>query len=273
MGTSSIYKGPIGKNPLLPEGFEDDSITKDEKQDHNTDNNEKKQEDNEKQMGSWQETKKAMSQYIKGSSSSKARVLNNYVKAYGGAKRASTQSASGRNSTVQLGKFLSSIRSVGIIKTFEKLHIDYVGKSVETLLSEMVNIISSNSNTKEDAIARNATIEALSEIYDFLEQNNKDITSLDRIDDCIFEQIMSIYISDYIFEKMLNDLQSRFEQYAKNTQEALRVEKEFKDYIKNSVDIKLKQAKLEQIDYNNADIGKIIENLYTECFEVLEVCV
>lgn len=96
---------------------------------------------------------------------------------------------------------------------------------------------------------------------------------MDRIDDCIFEQIMSIYISDYIFEKMLNDLQSRFEQYAKNTQEALRVEKEFKDYIKNSVDIKLKQAKLEQIDYNNADIGKIIENLYTECFEVLEVCV
>lgn len=280
MGTSSIYGGPTDKNPLLPEGFEDEYIN-DEGSDKSNLNDETEEEggklnEEEKQKvealnGSWQETKKAMSQYITGSSSNKGRVTSNYVRAIGGSKAASTQAVSGRRATVQLGGFLSSIAQDGIYKTLENLHIDYIGKSVETLLSEIVNLISPNSNSKEDAVARNALIEVECKMYEFIVENGMGIESLDNMNDVIFDEIMSSYVTAYIFERMLNDLQSRFEKYSENAQAALQKEKEFKEFIQISVELRLNDAKLSKLDYQDKSIDRFIRDLYTECYRVLEV--
>ncbi|ASA23372.1 hypothetical protein [Paenibacillus donghaensis] len=270
MGTSSIYGGPNDRNPLLPEGFNDDLDNDQEsKADDENSNNPEKEDTPVK--GSWQETKKAMSQYITGSSNSRGRVVSNYVKASGGSRAASNQAISGKSSTVQLGRLLLSISQIGILRTFEKLHIDYIGKSIETLLSEIVNLISPNSDTKEDIIARNATIEVQCMIYEFIEENQMDITSLDRMNEVIFDEIMRSYVSTYIFERMLNDLQSRFERYADNAQIALQKEKEIREYVKVSVEIKFDDIKMSKLDYNDKSIDSIIGNLYRECYEVLEV--
>lgn len=211
-----------------------------------------------------------MSQYITGNSSNKGRVTRNYVKASGGSRAASNQAVSGRRSTVQLGNFLSSIARVGIYKTLENLHIDYIGKSVETLLSEIVNLISPNSNTKEDAVARNAIIEVECKMYEFILENGMDIESLDNINEVIFDEIMSSYVTSYIFERMLSDLQSRFEKYANNAQVALQKEKEFREFIQISVELRLNDVKLSKLDYQDKSIDGIIRDLYTECYRVLE---
>jgi hypothetical protein len=270
MGTSSIYNGPKDKNPLLPEGFGDEYEESMNTEEAN-ENNEKGEEMEEIPSGSWQETKKAMSQYITGSSSNKGKVLRNYVKASGGARASAKQAVSGRRATIQLGRVLSSIASEGIIKTLEKLKIDYKGKSVQSLLSELVNEISSNSNTKEDIVARNATIQALSELYEYMDENNMDLYSLDNMNEEIFDAIMASFVSNYIFERMLNDLESRFEKYADNPLEAIEIERELEEYIKESVDIKLKEITFNRLDYNDSGINSIIEKTYKECYEVLEV--
>jgi len=281
MGTSSIYGGPTDKNPLLPEGFEDEYMKNDEEVDTDSPDNETEDKEgnldeegaknNQHQNGSWQETKRAMSQYITGNSNNKGRVVSNYVRASGGSKAASNQAVSGRRTTVQLGRFLSSIAQVGIYKTLEKLHIDYLGKSVETLLSEIVNIISPNSNTKEDIVARNALIEVECKMYEFIVENGMDIKSLDNMNEVIFNEIMSSYVTAYIFERMLNDLHSRFEKYADNAQVALQKEKEFREFIQISVELKLNDVKLSKLDYQDKSIDRIIKDLYMECYEVLEV--
>ncbi|SDH21605.1 hypothetical protein SAMN04489735_101659 [Aneurinibacillus thermoaerophilus] len=258
MGTSSIYNGPKDRNPLLPEGFEEEyeeSLDKSAKE----------------TLGSWQETKKVVSQYINGSINNRSRILRNYVKASGGARNSANRAISGRNSNIQLGRFLSSIISEGIIKTLESLKIEYKGKSVEALLSELVNVISPNSNTKEDIVAKNATIQALSQLYEYIEENNMDINALDKMNDDIFNEVMSSFVSNYIFERMLNDLQSRFEKYAENSQVALDKEKELEEYIKESVNIKLKKVAFNKLNYNDPSIDSIIKQIYIECYEVLEV--
>lgn len=281
MGTSSIYGGPTDKNPLLPEGFEDEYINDEDSDksnpDHETEEEEGKPNDEEEKQkkellnGSWQETKKAMSQYITGSSSSKGRVASNYVRATGGSKSASNQAVSGRRATIQLGRFLSSIAQDGIYKTLENLHIDYIGKSVETLLSEIVNLISPNSNSKEDAVARNALIEVECKMYEFIVENGLEIESLDNMNEAIFDEIMSSYVTAYIFERMLSDLQSRFEKYADNAQVALQKEKEFREFIQISVELRLNDVKLSKLDYQDKSIDRLIRDLYTECYRVLEV--
>ena len=60
----------------------------------------------------------------------------------------------------------------------ESLQIDYVGKSVESLLSEIVNFISPNSDTKEDIVARNALIEVECKMYELIIESGNDIESL-----------------------------------------------------------------------------------------------
>jgi len=255
MGTSSIYNGPKD-NPLLPEGFED------EYKDHM---------ENQESKGSWQEAKKVMSQYITGSINNRGRVLRNYVKASGGAGASASRAVSGRNSTVRLGRFLSGIVSEGVIKTLERLKFEYRGKSAEALLSEMVNVISPNSNTKEDIVAKNATIQALSQLYDYIAENNMDINSIDNMNEEMFNEVMSTFVSNYIFEKMLNDLQSRFEKYAEDSRTALDKEKELEEYIKESVNVKLNKVSFDKLNYNDSGVDSIIKQIYVECYEVLEV--
>jgi hypothetical protein len=270
MGTSSIYNGPKDRNPLLPEGFEDEyNTTKEEEEGQEKDdkNNIKFEEIS---IGSWQETKKIMSQYITGYTNNRGRVIRNYVKASGGSKAATERADSGRRATVRLGQFLSSIAADGIIKTLENLKIEFKGKSVESLLSEIVNVIAGTSNTKEDIVAKNATIEALSYLYQFIEENDMTLDSLDNINEEIFNEVMSSFINNYIFERMLNDLQSRFEKYADSPQSAIEKEKELEDYIKESVELKLKEVNFNSLDYHNSSINIVIEETYKECYEVLE---
>lgn len=279
MGTSSIYGGPSDKNPLLPEGFEDEYVD-DEDMDNYDPDNETESEDSKPSeeenqegplKGSWQETKTSMSQFITGTSNNKGRIASNYVRASGGSKVASSKAISGRSATIQLGKFLSSIVRDGIYKTLESLHIDYIGKSVETLLSEIVNLISPNSTTKEDAAARNALIEVECKMYEFIVENEMDLEALDTMNGVLFDEIMSSYVTVYIFEKMLNDLHSRFEKYGDDTQVALQKEKEFRQFIQVSVELKLKDAKLSKLDYQDKSIDRIVKELYAECYRVLEV--
>lgn len=263
MGTSSIYNGPNDKNPLLPEGFEED---------FNEDQNYENLQEVNTSPGTWKETKKAMSQYVTGNSPSKGRILRNYIKASGGGRTASKNAVTGRNTMMQLGRFLSSISKEGFIRTMEMLQIDFIGKNVGTLLSEVVNIICNNSSTKEDIIARTATLEALYQIYEYIEENDMEISCLDSIDDVLFHQIMNSYISSYIYERILNDLQRSFEAYAENNTDALEKEHEFKEYIQSSVEIKLNDIRLSKIDYYDEKIEDIVENVYTQCYQTLEVC-
>ncbi|WP_422656687.1 Qat anti-phage system associated protein QatB [Paenibacillus sp. EC2-1] len=278
MGTSSIYNGPGNRNPLLPEGFEDDYVDSEELE---QDKNEPKEEENKPKgrddnndailSGSWQETKKSMSQFINGTSNNKGRIVGNYVRASGGSRVASSRAVSGRNTTVNLGSFLSNILRDGIYRTLQSLQIDYVGKSVEDLLSEIVNFISPNSNTKEDIVARNALIEVECKMYELIIENGKDIESLNTLNEEMFDEIMNSYVTSYIFEGMLNDLQSRFEMYGDDTKVAQQKEREFKEFIEISVELKLRDVRLSKVDYQDKSIHSIVKEIYRECYYILEV--
>ncbi|MGD6803841.1 Qat anti-phage system associated protein QatB [Rossellomorea aquimaris] len=265
MGTSSIYNGPKDKNPLLPEGFEDEYDP-----DHQ-DNNDDDQELAEPILEfPWQAAKKSMSQFINDKSKNKGRIARNYVRALGGANNAAKSAKAARSSTIQLGRFLSDVITEGIEKTLSKLEIEFRGKSVESLFSELVNVIAGDSNSKEDIAAKNASMEALSELYNFLEQNEMDIRKLESMDENFIDKVMEIFVNSYLIERLLKDLQSRFEKYAEDISTAITKENEVKEYITESVAVTLNQVRFNNLDYRNKNIDKIVEGIYRDCYEVLE---
>lgn len=84
MGTSNIFYGPV--KPLLPDGYDDAS---DDGEDDDT------TPDSEKPLVSlyrWKDAKTSMTNYVKGRSSDRGRVMNRYVSAAGGSRRLSQSS-------------------------------------------------------------------------------------------------------------------------------------------------------------------------------------
>ena len=81
---------------------------------------------------------------------------------------------------------------------------------------------------------------------------------------------MRTYISSYIFQRFLNDLESRFEVHSQNTGSALSLENEIKEYIDGVVINKLKDNDLASLDYSSSTIMNSINDIYTDCYKVIE---
>lgn len=260
MGTSSIYNGPKDRNPLLPEGFEEEY----------NDNEDEKQEEEQKVLEPWRAAKTSMSKFINGTHNNRGRVVRSYVRALGGSKNAATTARRGIKSVVNLGNLLSSIVNEGIENTFQMLSVDFKGKSVQELFSTLVNVIVPESNTKEDSIARKAAVEALSQLYEFVEQNNMELNVLNNLSTELFNKVTSTFISSFIFERLLNDLESRFEKYASTIEIAISKELEVKEYIQQNTEVKLADFDFKNANFSENSIEGLIEKIYNECYKVLE---
>lgn len=269
MGTSSIFDGPV--SPQLPnddpESYDPLENQKPEESLEETDSN---QEEPLRTSFRWKDAKTVMTRYVKGSSTDCGKVLGGYVKASGGSKELAKSSVSGKSTMISLGGIIQDFRNQGVENTLELLQIDCVGKGVKEVLSRLVNAISGSSDSKEDIVARGAVNEAISVLYTMVMENDGDIESLQRIDEDKFRVVLETYMSEYIFSRMLGDLQSRFEKYGDKPKEAVKKERELKDYIRAIVEIRLKKIKPESMDYHSISISKEIENLFINCFRAFE---
>jgi len=284
MGTSSIYDGPV--NPLLPDDYDDsldhnNAPQPEENNDtpfegeHQTSEKPENEEQNNKETPvrfpyRWKDAKGAMTNYVKGSSSDRGRVMNRYVGAAGGSKQLSRMSISGKSTAVGIGRTIQDFRNNGVESTLQSLQIDCVGKGAKAALSELINVLSGKSDSKEDIIARGAAGEAIAEMYKIVNENDGDIESLRHIDEATFRSILEVFMSEYIFRKVMSDLQSRFEKYENNPSEAIKKEQELKDYIKVKVELRMNNIQPETLDYRSNSIPDEIEKLFVKCYQAFE---
>lgn len=288
MGTSSMYIGPSG-NPLLPGDFEDPLLT------DNKDNNEEEHQENEGEQvadnnpdvdsdstdyqneseasnedisnkDAWRNAKSFMSRIASGNSSNYRKGLSSYVKAHGGARKAAKSASSGTKTTVSLGRFISGTYGSDVRSVLEGYKIDYKGRSAVVILSKLINFIAPIPITKEDSIARKALIRTMEKLYELIEDENNDISTLEKIDKEVLDKIIPIQIESYIYERLLNDLGYRIETKSETPTDAIKLEKEIKEYIQALVETTLKGT-----DFSNFKfIEKEVEGLYNQCYLVME---
>lgn len=278
-----MYTGPSG-NPLLPSDFEDplssDSQTSDDLQETNEDNhNEEDDTDNDDTLDNqenssgiksdWTTAKTNMSKYASGNSINYRRAVSSHIKAYGGSSKAAKSASSGIKSTQNFGRFLFNSSSLGIRETLSQFKIDFEGKAAREILAEVINQIAPLPVTKEDSVARMATIRTMEILYEKIEDENKDISTLDKINKELLNEMIPIHIESYIYERIINDLGSRIEEYSSSPADAVNKEKEIKEYINSMVEVALKDKDFSKNEFNN-DVGEKVESLYSQCYKVME---
>jgi hypothetical protein len=262
MGTSSIYDGPMDNNPLLPDDIDELMNGEDQK--------DGEQIPESKKPKHWQNAKNSMSKYASGTSSNYKNAVKKYVQASGGSNKLAVNSAAGKSSLVRFGQALASFSENGVTETFRKLRIETTGKDVEVLFSELINAISVESNTKDESIAKDATVEALMVIYEHLEENNLDIESLEKLDDTLFDTALCEFTTSYIWGKILSELEKSFEKNGSDALSTIDKEKDIKEYIRNVVDIEFSKSKIDSKMVNESNIQSKVNELFREIYSTLE---
>ncbi|MDH4129077.1 MAG: hypothetical protein OEV44_10010 [Spirochaetota bacterium] len=278
MGTSSMYTGPGGGNPLLPEGYSPENDVMPERDDKPTkepeDKKKKDNPENDERKIARQEWSKAKANFTRFANNAKGatakRSVSSYVRAHGGAKRAGSTARSGKKTTTNLGNFLGSLNSIGWSQTFRDYNIDYIGKDVAEVLSLVVNKIGPEGNTKEDAYARSALINTMEVLYSKVENNETDMDKFSALDSIAYDEVMQCYIGEYIYERFIGEMASRLEMHIGNPGTAKEKEDIIKEYIKGTVELKNSDHKLNKVTYNAKNVKKIIDEIYTSCYSVLE---
>ena len=281
MGTSSMYTGP-SKNPLLPSDFEDTSSSnptdnenpKESNEDNQNGNNDKDDSDNNQQNtnsdnDNWSTAKNNMSRYASGTSNNFKRAVSSYVKAHGGAKNAAKTASGGIRSTANFGRFIINSSNQGIRETLSQYQIDYEGRTAKDILTDVINKLAPIPITKEDSVARKALIRTMEVLYEKIEDENKDITTLDKIDKALLNEMIPIQIESYIYERIINDLGSRIETKSSSPADAINKENELKEYINSKVEATLKGTDFSKLDFTK-NIEKEVASLYNQCYKVME---
>lgn len=263
MGTSSPYGGHKDSNPLLPPDYDGDDAAsgQDGKQPEVPD------QPTPQRDTPWRNVKTATSNYITGRSSNGTSGVNHIMRSYGRASGGTAgmmrSSGSGISAGHALGQFISSNpegSEYGRINAILQSEPD-----IRTALSKIADIISPVPEGKEDAVAREAIVNTLCQLYDYMDANKLEITDLSNLDASIQEQLFTTYVSEYIWGRMLNDLQVCFEKKAQTPERAAEVEKDFKDYIYAKVSVEVHKS-----SGNTAGNARFdVEKIFRDCYEVL----
>lgn len=287
MGTSSMYTGPSG-SPLLPDDFEDtsspdsnenpqepdsgnneDNETEETPSGDNQNENDSGQQNSDNNEKDWSNVKSHMSKYASGTSRNYKKAVSSYVKAHGGSKNAAKSARSGIKSTTRLGQFLSNSSNQGVRDTLSQYQIEYEGRSAKDILSDIINHIAPVPVTKEDSVARKALIRTMEVLYERIDDENNDITTLEKIDKELLNEMIPIQVESYIYERIINDLGSRIESNSTSPADAISKEKELKEYINSKVETRLNGRDFSEINFNQK-INLEVENLYKQCYKVME---
>jgi len=295
MGTSSSYGGRKDRNPLIPRDYaggdnlfptpggdmpppapdnsndpkEPDISKDDDKKSPKKDDSSKNTEKSKtpiKHEAPWKDAKTSFSRHIKGSNNKGFnKTMHAYGRASGSTKVIISSSRGGIHAGNALGQFLTN-NVQGSDDLSKRIRDIFSSKSdIKTTFSLLANALSPSPDDKESSVARDAVTNAMCHLYEYIEKNNLDISIVQKMDYDLQNYTLGIYLTEYIWGRMLNEFQSRIEEKIFEQNRANEVECEFREYIKNKVDVEIRKTR--NVDNNHNKINVV--RIYKSCCEVL----
>ena len=280
MGTSSSNNGPSNNTPLLPSWAEPmenppllDVDGEDENQPIPNDDESKPYRVEIPLSGEWRPAKNSLSSFIKNPSASTFKsAAKSYVRAGGGAKSITKSIIAGKKAGVRLGSLLSSFSNSGVGNTFrEYFNLDIDGLSLDSAINKIVDFLSPQDGTVEDSNTADAVAETLYEIYKDFDLSGNDLSVLDNITNENIQNILTSYVSSYIYTKWINELGIVMENKEISATLIVRIERQMKEFIKDSI-----KLEFSEIDFKNEstfeknEIRRIMDYVFETAYQSLE---
>ena len=178
---------------------------------------------------------------------------------------------SGRASTGRLGSFLSTVATRGIETAGRELGLaGLAGRSAAAVFAEIANRLAPSGATLEEAAARRAVDDALYALYERYDLGTADISSIDQMDADAIRDAIESSVSAYIYHRWLQELGDRIEENAVTVEDAVRLEREVRDYIEHTMHLDLQDVDVLRLDWVGPEGSGIVERIYREAYGLLE---
>lgn len=303
MGTSSSYGGPSDKTPLLPAwalppaapeeppppdeqpedtGPADDEAEQDGEPPAGADTAAEPAADNPAEnpkpvavppvvapTGTW---KSARIGFGKAVAFRTPQSFRKAARAYARASRGSGSGAagarSGKRATAALGGFLSAAAGQGgLQRALEGLGFGgVVGRDVNEVLAAISNALAPDGATKEEAAARDAVNEAIESLYERFLSEGRDLSALETMTPADIAASVAACVEAYVYNRWLGDLGVRIEQKAVSAAEAVRIERDVRAFIHETVRLDMTRVDVMTLDWRGEPGRLFVETIYRDAY-------
>jgi hypothetical protein len=211
-----------------------------------------------------------MTRFARGGGGSLGSIGRSYVSAGGGATGRASSARAGRQTTGRLGGFLASGVRDGFIQAARDIGLtNLVGRDVQFVLAAFVDLIAPTGATVEDAIARKALADTTWEVFQRYGVDVEGIAALDRLSREDVTSIVSFYISNYVNERLQEELFYRVEKGSLDESTANQYADQIKGFIAEVVRLDFQNIDPLRIDWQGAEGQDLIERKYQEAYGLL----
>jgi len=300
MGTSSSYGGPTGGNPLLPPWAQqpvepapvpNEPAAENDETNNNTEPSDDRDPVNDEgdapfvltataprresrgpTSGHWNSAKGNMTRFAGGGGRRNlSKAGSSYVRARGGSRGAASSSGASRGSTARLAAFLTDVAARGTTAAVTALGLSVVvGQSAEIILAAIAEALAPDGALLEDSVARQAVDDVLLVLFERYDLQEGSMNNLDAMDAGAVRELIVLSIAQSIYLRWLDDLGKCIETGAATTNDALRLEREVKDYVRETLALDLQSHDVLRIDWKGREGQGIVDRIYEEAYGFLE---
>lgn len=219
---------------------------------------------------SWRAPKSTMTRWVRSSGpASLGSVARSYVGASGGPRGASAASRQGRAATARIGGFLADGLRNGFARAARNLGLqNFVGRDAQFVLASFIDLLAPVGALREDAAARKAVIETMSELFVGLDVEANGLDALDSLDPAGMLELVQISVTNYVNERFQQELVFRIEQGAISEREANDLSGEVKGFIAGIVRIDLGGIDPMALDWQGPQGTAFVERIYRAAYSL-----
>jgi hypothetical protein len=199
------------------------------------------------------------------------RAARDYVRARGGAQRASQSASSARSATARMAGFLSNVSTGGFAAAVRQLGLaSLAGRPAHDVMAAITNALAPRGATLADAAARQAIADTLAGIW---EARGVADGGLDRLQAMTADDVRGAItesVSSYIFYQWVLELGRAIERRAVSTNQAITMEREMRQYIHDTLRLDLRGTDVLIVDWSGAQGQAIITKVYADAFALIE---
>ena len=221
----------------------------------------------------WRAARQSLGKTVRAHSGARdyPRSASDYVRARGGARQATRSSRSGVVATTRLGGLLSAIARDGIAQATQEFGLgDLVGKSAIEVQATLMDVLAPHGSSLEEAAARRAVADTISQIYDEYGLNDGGLESLEKMSEDQIASAIVDSVGTYIYYRWTQELGLAIERNAISAAEAVEIEREMLAYIQNTIEFEFTEREVLDVDWGGREGRELIERIYLEAYSLIE---
>jgi hypothetical protein len=196
--------------------------------------------------------------------------MRSYVRARHGATTAARSAVAGRTATARLGGFLAQGMRDGFAAVARRFGIDHLGRDVQFVLAAFVDLLAPDGAQLDEAAARKAIIDTITELFERYDVATNGIEALDHLTEDGMREAITLSIANVIDEKFQQDLASRVEDGRMSERAANELMEQAGDFIRGIVEIDTGTVDILSIDWDSKEGRDLVQQMYETAYSLLE---